>query len=157
MIRGRFVTQLGGVKRPIVNATLVFPGPQHPLFFVQFLVDTGADVTVLGTAEAAKLQTTCNIALASLPKGNPSAGVGGTMETRVISSATLGLGFKSTPTLMPQLTIAEPTPQAPPIPSLLGRDILGQFVLFVDEANNKVRLFTPQEAATLLWNGSPVP
>lgn len=157
MIRGRFVTQNGGVKRPIVNANLVFPGPKHPPFFVRFIVDTGADSTTLGTVEVAKLQPTCNIDPLSLPAGPPSIGVGGMMNVRIMPNPKIDLGFGTSPISLPFLIVSEPNPNVPPIPSLLGRDVLSHFVLLMDEQNNKIRLLDRGEANQLLLNGQAIP
>jgi hypothetical protein len=49
------------------------------------------------------------------------------------------------------LTVLTPEPSLPPltVPSLLGRDILSRFALFVEERTGGVLLLTPDEADQL--------
>ena len=47
------------------------------------------------------------------------------------------------------LTILEPTAPLSPIPSLLGRDILARFALFLEERTSRVLLLEPAEADAL--------
>ena len=86
------------------------------------------------------------IDLTSLPQGNPSAGVGGRVETRTID-AVLTLDSFSIPLT---LTILEAS-SGPlvPIPSLLGRDVLAHFALFMEERTRRVLLLEPPEVAAL--------
>ena len=47
-------------------------------------------------------------------------------------------------------TLALPVPETPhPIPSLLGRDVLSHFALFLEERTGRVLLLEPHEAAAL--------
>ena len=145
MIRGYFLTR-GGRRRPFIDAAFQFPTISNFTFRVRLLVDTGADRTTISPLDASRLELEVRINLAVLPRGVPSAGVGGQVGTRT-TEAVLTLATFSMPLT---LTILEPPPGSlPPIPSLLGRDILSQFALFMEERTSRVLLLEPQEADAL--------
>ena len=143
MIRGAFVT-IRGRRRPYIAANITFPTLGRSLD-VAMLVDTGADRTVLSPVVAARL----GINLAALARGQPGSGVGGQMQTRMID-AVVNLDAHSIPLT---LAILEARPGQPPplIPSLLGRDILSRFALFLEERTDRVLLLEPHEAGALVF------
>ena len=113
---------------------------------VDFLVDTGADSTVLAPADAARL----GIDTARLLSCPQSAGVGGTTPT-AYEPATVVLGqhgFDVALRILPPRTRGQRLALAQ-IPSLLGRDILAHFALFFEERTGRVLLLTPEEADAL--------
>ena len=144
MIRGYFLKR-GARLRPFVDAIVEIPGVSRALD-VTLLVDTGADYTVLAPLDAVRLSNRLGIDLTALPQGNPSAGVGGRVETRTID-AVLTLDSFSIPLT---LTILEAS-SGPlvPIPSLLGWDVLAHFALFMEERTRRVLLLEPAEVAAL--------
>lgn len=144
MIRGYF--SRGAVRRrPFVDADFVAPS-LGITGRVPLLVDTGADSSVLAPADAVRLR----IPLSQLPAGPRSAGVGGTMPT-VVLPGSLTLGPRTFPIAL--RILAPDTPRQRQaisrIPSLLGRDILAHFALFVEERSQRVILLEPHEAAAL--------
>lgn len=143
MIRG-YISPAGGRRRPFVDATLGIPSIDRNLK-VPFLLDTGADRTILGTIDAERLATGFGVALASLPPGVPSTGVGGQMPTRTIECV-LTLDTFSLPLVLP---ILEDSYARLRIPSLLGRDVLSRFALYLEERTNLVLLLEPHEADNL--------
>ncbi|MBI3327240.1 MAG: retropepsin-like domain-containing protein [Nitrospinae bacterium] len=144
MIRGYFGGPIGRL-RPFVLAHLTLPafglaGPVH------FLVDTGADSTLLAPRDA----LTFGVDLSRLSPDTPSTGVGG--RTPTVSTAAQ-LILEVHPFTIP-LRILAPTGRRQQhllstIPSLLGRDILSHFALFVEQRTQRVLLLEPQEAETL--------
>ena len=114
MIRG-YVREVGRARRPFVSATLEFPDISERSFGVRFLIDAGADRTILSPLDAARF----GIDLAILPLDSPSRGVGGQAATRSISS-TMGLGDFSIPLTLRIIDSTDPTP------SLLGRNVLSK-------------------------------
>jgi predicted aspartyl protease len=136
MIRGCLTT--GATRRPFVSARLQFPNLGDQLHPVEFLVDTGADRTILSPLDAMRL----GLNLDTLESGLPSTGVGGQAATRTIE-AVLTIDSFSTPLT---LTIVE---TSRPIPSLLGRDVISHFALFMEERTNRVLLLEPSEADAL--------
>ncbi len=144
MIRGYFST-MGGGRRPFLSAVIQFPTLNQRLE-IPLLVDTGADRTILSPRDARQMSRRLGFDLTSLPRGAPGAGVGGQTNTRIID-AILVLDNFSVPLT---LSILEPPPGPPsPIPSLLGRDVLSQFALFMEEHTGRLLLLDPQEASSL--------
>lgn len=144
MIRGYFSTT-GARRRPFVDAAFHFPTLNGSLE-VPLLVDTGADRTILSPIDAKRLARRFRIDLTTFPKGAPSTGVGGQADTRAIEAVLTLDSFSTSLTL----TILEPPPgPIPPIPSLLGRDVLSHFALFMEERTNRVILLEPYEADAL--------
>lgn len=144
MIRGYFST-VGPTPRPFVDAALEIPSC-HRAIRIHFLVDTGADRTTVGPPDARRLARELGIDLASLPQGNPSVGVGGRVETRTIDAVLTLDSFSTSLTL----TILDlPTGRLAPIPSLLGRDVLAHFALFMEERTRRVLLLEPAEVVAL--------
>lgn len=137
MIRGYFTR--GAIRRPFVSTVLQFPTFNDLLYAVEFLVDTGADRTLLSPVDAA----TIGIDIPALPLASPSRGVGDRpVPTRTIEAVLTLQYFSSAFTLH--------IPETPnPIPSLLGRDILSHFALFMEERTSRVLLLEPQEADAL--------
>jgi hypothetical protein len=145
MIRGYFSTR-GGRRRPFIDAILQFPTLNHGTLDVKLLVDTGADRTLLSPLDARRLARSFELDLTTLPKGTPSTGVGGQSGTRTIEVVVMLDAF-ARPTL---LTILEPAPgPLPTIPSLLGRDILSYFALFLEDRTNRVLLLETHEVDAL--------
>ncbi|MFQ6026748.1 MAG: retroviral-like aspartic protease family protein [Dehalococcoidia bacterium] len=136
MIRGYFTR--GVISRPFVTARLQFPNLDQRDFSVEFLIDTGADRTTLSPVDARRI----GLDVTPLPQGLPSTGVGGRASTGNIDSVLTLDSFSASLTL----TIIE-TPL--PIPSLLGRDILSRFALFLDERAPQVLLLDEAEVASL--------
>ena len=144
MIRGTFV-ETTGRRRPVINAPIAIPS-QNLMTRVTFLVDTGADTTLLSPRDAFRL----GLNLALLPFGPSSAGVGGVTRT-VITGATITLG-PVTYRLSLRVLAPEGREQQQAlsrIPSLLGRDLLGHYALFLEERTNRLLLLDPGEADSL--------
>jgi len=146
VIRGYFLAA-GTARRPYVNALVEFPRHRRRVS-VAFLIDTGADRTVLAPSDLAR----AGIVSIGQPLGPPSTGVGGTVTTRNIEClVTLGnvtvevtlLAFEPT-----DADSASTSPQ-PAIPSLLGHDLLSRFALLVDPQRDRVLLLEPHEANAL--------
>lgn len=144
MIRGYFDGPPGR-RRPFVTATLTIPaltlaGEVH------FLVDTGADSTLLAPRDA----TVLGIDPSRLAPGPPGVGVGGrTPTTSADAFITLdGLTLVTTIRLLVPTSTRQHQALAS-IPSLLGRDVLRRFALFVEERTDPVLLLTADEADAL--------
>jgi hypothetical protein len=145
MIRGYFSTQ-GSRRRPFIDAVLQFPTLNDRSLDVKLLVDTGADRTILSPLDARRLARRFALDLITLPIGVPSTGVGGQSGTRTLEAVLILDTFS----LLTLLTILDPPPgPMPRIPSLLGRDILSHFALFVEERTNRVLLLEAHEADAL--------
>ena len=146
MIRGYFSIEHGR-QRPFVDAVFQFPMLGLLSIQVPLLVDTGADRTILAPSDALRLARRFGLNFGDLPQSAPGTGVGGQASTPVIEAM---LNIDSFSTAL-TLTILEPTPgRLLPIPSLLGRDILSHFALFMEQRTNRVLLLEPQEASALI-------
>ncbi|MCL5946872.1 MAG: retroviral-like aspartic protease family protein [Chloroflexi bacterium] len=141
MIKG-YLTGSPGRRRPFVHAVVEFPALAKQLD-VELLIDTRADHTVLAPRDAQRL----GVDLTALGPGQPSIGVGGQMQTHTIVAVVLLETFITEPF---SLTILDPLPGAVlPIPSLLGRDLLSHFALFLEERTSRALLLEPSEVDEL--------
>ena len=137
MILGYFRDQ-GSVLRPFVDLTLRFPVANNQPLRISFLVDTGADRTLLSPTEGARLRERLGVDILDLPFGSPIVGVGGQTETRMID-ATLDIGGQPISTTLSLVegprrrAMVFPTNAAP----YLGRDIIYQLALFMDLPQNR--------------------
>jgi len=148
VIRGYFLAR-GVRRRPFVDAEISLPAFGNRSIDVPLLIDTGADRTILAPNDASQLMAQLGLRLADLPEGPPSTGVGGRMATRRIEATLVIGGFITAPLA---LTILEPPRGVSlPIPSLLGRDILSLFALFLEERTDRVLLLEPHEADAITF------
>ncbi len=146
MIRGYFLPTDPEASPPYVNALIDIPEIGVVGLEARFLIDTGADRTLLGDDDAGRMLRDYEVDLGRLDVGIPSQGIRGVVMTREVQ-ATLGLGDLS---IRISLDVLEPISGRPPsIPSLLGRDVLSHFALFVEERTNRVLLLEPDEADRL--------
>lgn len=134
-----------GRLRPYVVARLTIP-VANAARDVHFLVDTGADSTLVAPRDAIALA----LDLRTLPGGPPSVGIGGTTPT-AYADATLALGDRTYGLSVRILAPANPTQRRVlgAVPSLLGRDMLSHFALFLEERTSRVLLLDPLEADAL--------
>ena len=105
---------------------------------VWFLVDTGADGTCLHPFDAGRLR----LPLHSLEYTNSSGGIGG---DALYAEHTAAVLFHDTRAgwvpYRVNLQIAQPTDHNGAIPSLLGRDILGQWATVYDPRRGNLRFY----------------
>jgi predicted aspartyl protease len=144
MIRG-FLREEAGRRRPFVSAVLEIPSLQC-WGDLAFLVDTGADGTLLSPRDAALL----GIDERSLPAGPPSTGIGGRVAT-VHVQATIILNHLSydVPLRILAPRTARQRNDLARIPSLLGRDVLAHLALYIEERSRRVLLLEPAEVSRL--------
>jgi predicted aspartyl protease len=137
MIRGYFRAFVGG-RRPYVAARLSVAGIERT---IHWLVDTGADMTVLSPGDTETMQ----LDLRSLPR-RTAAGVGGAAETALLP-ATVSLDDSPIDILLSVLLPTDPEQYSSlqAVPSLLGRDVLAPFGLYIEERRGLVLLFEPEE------------
>lgn len=115
MFRGRFDDLSGG---PIIDVHLTIKnlnidGP------VEFLLDTGSDVTVLMPSDAKRL----GVDFSKLTQTRTSYGVGGKAEDFIIPAVLIVNDEDETHAYRFALRIAKSIPEIEDAPSLLGRDI----------------------------------
>ena len=136
-------------QRPFVDLILEFPIADNQSLEISFLVDTGADHTLLSPLVGVRLRQRLGIDLLGLPFGTPIGGIGGEVQTRMID-ATLDIGEQSISTT---LSLVEPPPgQFPTMPSLLGRDIIYQLALFMEYRTDRLLLLDESETQHTSFN-----
>lgn len=151
MIPGYFQDE-DSFSRPYVDLNLRFPVANNQLLRISFLVDTGADRTLLSPFVGARLRERFGVDLLDLPFGSPIGGIGGQLETRMID-ATLDIGEQPISTT---LSLVEPPPgQFPTMPSLLGRDIIYQLALFMEYRTDSLLLLDEPETSHISFNARP--
>ena len=142
MTTGYFVAQ-GAFRRPYINVVVTFLDAGNQSIEIEFVVDTGADHTLLSPSDADRLHSELGLDIRTMPRGNPIGGVGGYAETRMVM-ATLVIG--SYETTMP-IHVVDLPPGPSVMPSLIGRDIIYDFALFMEHSAD--RLFLLRDAAEL--------
>ncbi len=142
MIRGYFHTR-GGKSRPYVPALFQFPSLENQTLETRLLVDTGADRTLLAPRDCKRLIRRFGLDLTSLATTATGTGIGGRVNMRTLEAVLTLPPFSTALTL----TVLAPEPgSTPAIPSLLGRDVLSHFALFMEERTGQLLLLEPEEA-----------
>jgi hypothetical protein len=132
MIRGYYIES---VRRPVVDA--VFSFDDYPGIYLQqtLLIDTGSARTIIAPRGTIELQR-LGISSSVLPTGGQASGIGGATLTRVARGAirleTVEIRF--------DITVMEMTTPPNFMPSILGRDILDQFVLVINRQAREIWL-----------------
>lgn len=146
MTEGYF--RLEGVsRRPYIDVDVSFPDVGSPPLRIAFEVDTGADRTVLSPWDGQRLYDRFGLDIRTLPQGNPIGGIGGIVQTRTVR-ATLVIGSYSTTLRLPIVDLPAGPNDAT---SLLGRDIIYDFALFMEHSADRLHLLrTGEELIPLL-------
>jgi predicted aspartyl protease len=132
MIRGRFVYRRGR-HIPYLTVDVEFlDAPDLGMTGVDFVVDTGADRTSLSRETAEEIGLNLDI----LPDGGISTGVGGTTAVRMVESRLSVQGYSTAIWIRIQESRHR-------IPSILARDFMRDFALFMEERTGRV-LFLDQ-------------
>lgn len=138
MISGRFI-----MSRPTISGLLLFPRisrlDKEPLVAVSFVVDTGADATLVLPADYEAVGMLYRD-FRSYPLSYPS-GYGGSMEARNVPTALfLRHDDGRYDRISLEAEIAKPDPRNEDLPSVLGRDALDLFRLVIDRSVSLVCL-----------------
>ena len=147
MIRG-FLKRRGypNSPPPYVTGFVDMPDVGVAGMQIEFLIDTGADRSLIGSFDAPRIVERFGVDLANLQDARTAKGVGGFTKTRS-AAATLRIEDFS---INLNLDILEPPADTRfAIPSLLSRDVLSQFALFIEERTDKVLLLEPAESDAL--------
>ncbi len=144
----------GSTQRPYAGLTVQFPIANNQFLDISFLVDTGADRTLLSPIEGPRLRQRLGVDLLDLPFGSPIGGIGGQIETRMID-AILDIGERS---MSITLSLVEPPPgQFPTMPSLLGRDIIYELALYMEYRKDRLLLLDESETEHINFNTGRLP
>ncbi len=137
MTTGYFQTD-SAYRKPYIDIEVSFPDAGNRSLVTAFLIDTGADSTMLSFDILVYIRNELGIDFFDLPVSEkPISGVGGYVRTRTIR-ATLTIGNYST--TMPVPIMEPPSGTLVAMPSLLGMDILQDFALFVESRSDRVML-----------------
>jgi len=146
--------RIAGYFRSVDNAPCIITRVNHPSFTltkeVRFLVDSGASATIIADIDAARLGIDYD-ELEQLPGG--MKGVGGSVSTFVLPGVNLLFltedGFHEE-VLEKIYVIRHPLFDSGQrgIPSLLGRDILNKYSVFLRHETNTVLITDEDEYAT---------
>lgn len=135
MIKGRFETF---TRRPIIDCYIHIPslGVGGP---VPFLMDTGADCSVLMPADAERLK----VDRSKLNYSRTSTGIGGDCQEKIAPCSLYVADDDTIYGYRLPLGIAETNPQMEEMPSILGMDIMRYWKIYFDYPE-KVIKFTVQ-------------
>lgn len=128
MLRGRFGDTSGG---PYLEGRLILP-QLNVQGDISFLVDTGADSTVIMPLDAIKL----GVDYSKLSGSKTSVGVGGIAQMFTESAAVIFLeGSRTLHMYFIEVSIASYTPEIADLPSPLGRDVLDNWRIHYNPAS----------------------
>ena len=135
MIRGYFTGE-SSLRRPNARGRLSFDSEHNTDEFteIEFLIDTGADTTVLSPADARAIGLDVSV----LDIAGVGGGIGGDALMRSVEAILTIQGY-SVP-----ITLCVPDSDHA-IPSLLGRDFMAGFALFFEESSRTVVLLDRDE------------
>ena len=127
MFKGYFTGE--GTRRvPYLTCNFRFPGAPHlGTASVDLLVDTGAESTIL----ARRVGESIGLDIATLPDGGISTGIGGATATRTVESTISVQDYSITLWVRIQESHH-------PIPSVLGRDFMANFALFMEQSTGRI-------------------
>ncbi len=147
MIAGYFKAEIGLYRRPYIDVTVTSPDAGDPSIDLPFVIDTGADRTLVSPFDGQRLCRRLGVDMQSLPRGNPVGGIGGAVQTKVVRT-TLVIGSYMTTMDVP---IIDSPPSPYDMPSLIGRDIIYDFALFMEHNADRLHLLrTAEEIIPLL-------
>lgn len=139
MIQGSFAGPPGRRRPQIVaHVAIDLTGKEEE---VTFIVDTGADRSLLSVAAAEALGLDAQV----LPAGR-SLGIGGAAAT-ALAPAVLRLGTRRFRVTVRVLVAGTDVQRR--LPSVLGGDMLAHFGLYIEERRDLVVLLEPEEADAL--------
>ena len=138
MIRGFFYAGQDEAPRPYITFGLTFPDQPNIRGEAAFIIDTGADLTILSLREARLM----GLDFVDIGVPGEIGGVGGATPTRIVKAT---LDAQGHPT---DMTIHIPE-RADYIPSLLGRDFISAFTLIIRERDGAALLLDDDEADAL--------
>jgi hypothetical protein len=131
MLEGRFARASGA---PYIQAHVSFPRLRLR-GFLWLLIDTGADVSVLMPRDSKRL----NIDFHALRNSTESQGIGGIARAYQETAAISFYDRHYIYSYNIRIEVAAQLAHNSSIPSLLGRDILGQWRVIVDKPENEIR------------------
>ena len=147
MIEGYFVAdEKACFRRPHIDVAITSPESNGNSIEVSFVIDTGADLTLISPFDGQRICRQLGVDMHSLPLGKRIGGIGGQVDTKAIL-ATLVIGsYKTTM----QIPIVDLPPGPNDMPSLIGRDIIYDFALFMEHGRDRLFLLRDAEEMSFL-------
>ena len=142
MISGYYQIDDNDIWCPYIDLDVDFPAPINARIRVSFVVDTGADRTLLSAQVTQELERRFDFDIRSLEPDISIGGVGGLVDTRRID-ATLSQGRHW---LNAPILIIDAVPGPNTVTSLLGRDFIDDYALFLQRRSFRVLLLDDGEA-----------
>lgn len=136
LVRGEWQLRDDGVVRPIVRARVGGDGSPVP---ENFLIDSGADRTVLSAVLVTRLQLPAR----SVPPGFILSGIGGTSAFRLVTTVVEFLRDDGGPVRVRGEFAGFTDPTATDL-SILGRDVLDHFDLVLSRRRREIFLIAPR-------------
>ena len=136
LVRGEWQLRDDGVMRPIVRARV--GGDSSPIA-ENFLIDSGADRTVLSAVLVTRLQLPAR----SAPPGFTPSGIGGTSAFVLVTTVVEFLRDDGRPLRVRGEFAGFTNPTATDL-SILGRDILDHCDLVLSQRRNEILLLAPR-------------
>jgi hypothetical protein len=135
LVRGEWQLRDDGVMRPIVRTRVGGDGRQVP---ENFLIDSGADRTVLSAVLVARLQLPAR----SAPPGFTLSGIGGMSAFVLVTTVVEFLRDNGGPVRVCGAFASFTDPTATDL-SILGRDVLDHCDLVLGRRRNEILLLAP--------------
>jgi len=139
-IDGTWVLDENGVLNPFIHANIL--GAAGTWVACTFLVDTGADTTVIAA------DTLLQLGLPTQPSCRRLQGIGGVVSSVAVDTQIRFTQSDGSPAIVRSLFDALTTADDSDI-SLLGRDVLGAFAVIVDRPGRAIHLITKPHKYTL--------
>jgi len=136
LVRGEWQLRDDGVMRPIVRARVGGDGSPVP---ENFLIDSGADRTVLSAVLVTRLQLPAR----SAPPGFILSGIGGTSAFVLVTTVVEFLRDDGRPVRVRGEFAGFTDPTATDL-SILGRDVLDHFDLVLSRRRSEIFLLAPR-------------
>jgi hypothetical protein len=139
---GTWVLCADGVERPAIFIDLLLPGGQ--LAQIPFLLDTGADATVVAYDVAQQLAAYTSLT----PNAAPATGIGGAAATEILAVDLLFTTVDGRRSLIRGPLLAFASSSTSDL-SILGRDVIDLFDLVYSRRNDQIALLTPPDSVVL--------
>jgi hypothetical protein len=123
----------GGTGRPYFSMEIYFPDLKVE-GLVEGLFDTGADVSLLSAADALRL----GIDYTKLTRTSETQGIGGRARNFREHAFVHFVGADFRYAYLIDMRIAPPDPKQYTLPTLLGRDIVDQWIVTYDKPHNRL-------------------
>ena len=147
MIEGYFVAdEKACFRRPYMDVTVTSPEADDNSIEISFVIDTGADLTLISPFDGQRICRQLDVDMHSLPLGKSIGGIGGQVDTKFIKVKLVIGDYKTTM----NTSIVDLPPGPNDMPSILGRDVIYDFALFMEHSADRLFLLRDTEEISSL-------